>query len=285
MTEPSGSRWFVPLYEGLVEARHQGQMGPAIWLYLYCIKYALVAKNRGRLDYSHTEAALELGVQERTTRRWFCTLQEHGYINYRARKSHHLEIAVSNWRTVEEWQKARQQNGERTFVSSQDSERTNFVESTDKRTDIFCPSYIIAYSPIAIHLTVSQSDEPKPATMADVFRDLLAELKKSKNRPAALRQIYKFCFGGDDDSLPDYGYLGRVAKKVGGAERFAQIMWELTTRPPADPIGYIMKVNGKGASNATRRRDNQADRRRGNVPESHVADADQFANAPFGSDG
>ena len=284
MTEPSGSRWFVPLYEGLVEARHQKQMGRAIWLYLYCIKYALVANNGGQFRYSHIEAASELGMEERSIRRWFCTLQEYGYIEYRARKPYHLEIAVSNWRTVKEWKNTG--NGDRTHLSGHAGrERTDLSERTDKRTDIFGPSYIIAYSPIAIHLTVSQSDEPKPASMADVFRGLLAELKKSKNRPATLRQIYKLCFGGDDDSLPDYGYLGRVAKKVGGAERFAQIMWELTTRPPADPIGYIMKVNGKGASNATRRRDTQADRRRGKVPESHVADADQFANAPFGSDG
>jgi len=271
MTEPHGSRWFVPLYEGLVKAKHQEQMGPAIWLYLYCIKYALVTNNKGRFEYSHVDAASELGMQERTIRRWFTTLQEHGYIEYRARKSHHLEIAVSNWRTIEEWKNTR--NGERTFLSSQGRERTNFIESTDMRTDIFGPSYIIAYMPIAIHPYGSKNDQGE-TSIAEVFRGLLDTLKKSKNRSATLRQIYKLCFGGDDDSLPDYGHLGKVAKQVGGAERFAQIMWELTTRPPADPIGYIMKVYG--GKHATRQRD---DRRRGNLPPSETIDREMWDNA------
>ena len=276
MTEPSGSRWFVPLYEGLVKAKHQEQMGAAIWLYLYCIKYALVAKNHGRLEYSHVDAGSELGVQERTIRRWFATLQEHGYIEYRARKPYHLEIVVSNWRTIEEWKNTR--DGERTFLSSQGRERTKMSERTDMRTDIFGPSYIIAYMPIAIYPYGSQSDG-QDASVADVFRGLLDTLKKSKNRSATLRQMYKLCFGGDDDSLPDYGYLGRVAKKVGGAERFAQIMWELTTRPPADPMGYIMSLYGKGAKHAAHSRDSQADRRRGEVAEPEKADADEWAKA------
>jgi len=48
---------------------------------------------------------------------------------------------------------------------------------------------------------------------------------------------------------PAYGYLGKVAKKVGGAGRLADLLWQHSTRPPTgDLLAYILAVaKRKGA--------------------------------------
>ena len=43
--------------------------------------------------------------------------------------------------------------------------------------------------------------------------------------------------------LPAYGYLGKVAKQVGGAGRLADLLWQHSTRPPTgDLLAYILAV-------------------------------------------
>lgn len=75
--------------------------------------------------------------------------------------------------------------------------------------------------------------------LSQQFNTLLEELKTTKNKPATLKNVYTLCFG--EDAAPDYGYLGKTARKVGGAGRLAQLMFELVTRPPAgDVLAYIV---------------------------------------------
>jgi len=58
-----------------------------------------------------------------------------------------------------------------------------------------------------------------------------------------LRRIYEICFGGAD--VPDYGRFGKLAKQIGGAGRLAEIMWQLSTKPPTgDVLAYILAVYG-----------------------------------------
>lgn len=81
---------------------------------------------------------------------------------------------------------------------------------------------------------------PPPATsLSSQFHAYLEELKVTPNKPATLRSIYALCFGAD--AAPDYGYLGKTARQVGGAGRLAQLMFELVPRPPAgDVLAYIV---------------------------------------------
>jgi len=66
-------------------------------------------------------------------------------------------------------------------------------------------------------------------------------LKTGRNKPAILQALYALCFGGD---LPEYGYLGRVAKTIGGAGRLAEVMWQLTAKPPTgDVLAYILAMH------------------------------------------
>jgi len=68
-------------------------------------------------------------------------------------------------------------------------------------------------------------------------------LRDSGNYPAELRKIYALCFG--EAELPSYGMLGKVAKAVGGAGRLAEIMWQLSAKPPTgDVMAYILAAYG-----------------------------------------
>jgi len=101
---------------------------------------------------------------------------------------------------------------------------------------------INTYGSADAELTPSAS----PGTsITEQFRTLHEELKTATNKPAILRAVYVLCFG--EAGAPDYGYLGRTAKQVGGAGRLAQLMFELVTRPPAgDILAYIVaEENGR----------------------------------------
>lgn len=85
-----------------------------------------------------------------------------------------------------------------------------------------------------------------PTPLAAQFSDWLERLQEPKaNKAAILLEIHKGCFGRSE--LPDYGYIAKVAKQVGGAGRLAQLMFELVTRPPAgDILAYIVaEENGR----------------------------------------
>ncbi len=231
-----GSRWYFPVYEGLFAAEHCEKMGQALWLYGWIVARAHVAQAGGIITYNHETAAQELGKSKATIRAWFATLQEHGYISTRARKPYHLEVQVSKWRTVEEWWEARgtRQDGQILGTLGGESARESVKESARN------PAHV----PLTI--TLSHYEDPSgapsaPTSLVGAFRALEEQLKNSENRPAVLREIYQLCFG--DTDLPEYGYIGRAAKAVGGAGRLAQMMWESTARPPTgDPLAYFMAV-------------------------------------------
>lgn len=46
---------------------------------------------------------------------------------------------------------------------------------------------------------------------------------------------------------PDYGYLGKIAKKVSGAGRLAELLWQHSAKPPTgDVLAYILQSeNGR----------------------------------------
>jgi len=105
--EQTGSRWYFPIFEGLISAKHRDRMGPAIWLYLWLLSRAWVARDGGTLKYNHEQTAVDLGCTSRTVKSWFKTLQEHEYIETRARNPYDLDVRVTNWRLIEEWLEAK----------------------------------------------------------------------------------------------------------------------------------------------------------------------------------
>ena len=89
-----------------------------------------------------------------------------------------------------------------------------------------------------------------PKTFADEFSDVQAELKTDgSNKAAILRGWYIRCFG--EGGAPDYSYIGKVAKQVGGAGHLAALFMQLASRPPnGDVLAYIVATHkGKATGN------------------------------------
>lgn len=104
-----------------------------------------------------------------------------------------------------------------------------------------------------------QEDAPEaPETpILQTFADWQSMVKESSNRPAALRVMFSTLYPKSD--TPDFGYLGRVAKNVGGAGRLAELLWQHCTRPPTgDVLAYIQGVvKRQKERNATRQRNSR----------------------------
>lgn len=224
----NGSGWWTPVYEGLFDAKHCHAMGQAIWLYGWILMRAHVAQRNGSMAYNHDDAAVALHVSRSTVRNWFRTLQEYRYIYTRTRYPHHLEVVVSNWRPVEEWRDARQlTEGPKINTHTRDgpSECQSECQGECQGSDT-----LIISERIKSYLYPTGRNGDGPGTLSELFRAVWERLRDSGNYPAELRKIYALCFG--EVELPSYGMLGRVAKAVGGAGRLAEIMWQLSAKPP-----------------------------------------------------
>jgi len=69
----------------------------------------------------------------------------------------------------------------------------------------------------------------------------------SRDRSALLLEMFKMLYPERDP--PSFGYIGKVAKEVGGAGRLAELLWQHSTRPPTgDVLAYIRKAKMARAS-------------------------------------
>lgn len=77
-----------------------------------------------------------------------------------------------------------------------------------------------------------------PITM-DGWLDLI---EKANNKVAALHFMYRTLFPNHD--VPDYKYVGRVARDVGGHPRLGQLLWiACGYRPTGDALRYVKGMN------------------------------------------
>jgi len=94
----------------------------------------------------------------------------------------------------------------------------------------------------------SADADPPPPPVPSTFPEWQQAVRETKNRPAVLRQMCEVLYPGLDP--PDYGYIGKVARKVGGAGRLADLLWQHSPHPPTgDLLAYIQNVakgNGNG---------------------------------------
>ena len=64
-------------------------------------------------------------------------------------------------------------------------------------------------------------------------------LRDSSNRQACLLLMFETLYPGAVD-VPSFAYIGRVANKVGGAGRLAELLWQNAAKPPSgDVLAYI----------------------------------------------
>ena len=73
------------------------------------------------------------------------------------------------------------------------------------------------------------------------FQEWMALIKQSSNRTAVLHDMFEDLY--PQSVVPDYPYLGKVAREVGGAGRLADLLWQNCTRPPTgDVLAYCLKA-------------------------------------------
>lgn len=95
---PKKLDWWRPLWRGLVfnaGGKHRKQMGSAIWLYLYLLLH--VDGRNGRLSRSLVSISKDMGVPEKTVRKWLKRLQTRDYVT-RGRNNGRFCLQVVHYR-------------------------------------------------------------------------------------------------------------------------------------------------------------------------------------------
>lgn len=94
-------------------------------------------------------------------------------------------------------------------------------------------------------------DEPLAPAVSS-FADWTTKLQASKNRPAVLREAFEAFYPGRDP--PEFSYIGKVARSVGGAGRLLELLWQNSTRPPTgDVLAYCQGVHKNGKTKEVKR--------------------------------
>src|SRR5258706_10564380 len=88
----------IPVWNGILEARHRKGIGPAIWVYLWCLDRITIEVNGvgwllGRAPIKIERIAEELEEDYRSIRRCLERLDKHGYIT-RIRTPYGFTIGV-----------------------------------------------------------------------------------------------------------------------------------------------------------------------------------------------
>jgi hypothetical protein len=100
--------------------------------------------------------------------------------------------------------------------------------------------------------TPSANADPPEKLVPSTFPEWQAAIKDSNNRQATIRGMIDVLYPGLDP--PGYGYIVKVAGKVGGWGRLADLLWQHSTRPPTgDLLAYIQGV-AKGRDNGSGKR-------------------------------
>jgi len=119
--------------------------------------------------------------------------------------------------------------------------------------------------PLTGQASPSPVDSPKTETPTNL-EAWLAAVEASKNRQAVLLRMFQTLFPTRDP--PSYGYIGAVARDVGGAGRLAQLIWRAAAeRPTGDVLSYCKAIHKPreskqhGNGNAARSNDRPAGKR------------------------
>ncbi len=76
-------------------------------------------------------------------------------------------------------------------------------------------------------------------------------LRDSSNRQAVLVQMIQTLYPNSLD-VPSYAYVAKVASKVGGAGRLAELLWQNSAKPPSGDVLAYIQAQAKPGANGTR---------------------------------
>lgn len=228
---PTDNKWLV------IAKRAQVQPGIVSAIAWALLDYASQADERGSVkDFDVETYATFSGFEESAVNAVITAMQEKGVIGPDGRLTawdrRQPKREDDSAERVKEYRKRKrnvsQGDGEDVTQCNAESRSVTHGNNTDTDTDIETTT-----------LTGATSAPADSSSLAAQFHLLNEELKTTRNRPAKLAQVYALCFG--QDTCPDFAYLGKVAKSVGGAGRLAELMFELVPRPPTgDVLAYIV---------------------------------------------
>lgn len=93
----SKKNWWIPLWKGLLSAKHYQTMRNSLWLYLYFLIHA--NRYSGRLFRKISTVSNDMELNQRTISRWLKILKRNGYIET-IQKGHSLEIIITKWKPI-----------------------------------------------------------------------------------------------------------------------------------------------------------------------------------------
>ena len=100
--------WWAPIFRGLVmdtKAKHCQRMGSALWLFIYLILNA--NRRQGYLFRKIKTISTDMGISQRTIRRWLKILKDNGYIKTR-RTGRSPFIQVEKWKSLQKLGKSQE---------------------------------------------------------------------------------------------------------------------------------------------------------------------------------
>jgi DNA-binding MarR family transcriptional regulator len=89
--------WWIPLWIGILSAKHYQIMRSSLWLYLYFLLHA--NRNSGTLKRKIPTIARDMELNQRTISRWIKILKQNEYIETKP-NGHSLEIKITKWKTT-----------------------------------------------------------------------------------------------------------------------------------------------------------------------------------------
>jgi hypothetical protein len=94
----------------------------------------------------------------------------------------------------------------------------------------------------------TRAEEPNGTNVPTNLDGWLQQVKNGKNKQAALMRMFETLYPRATEK-PDFAYIGRVAKNVGGAGRLAALFWECSGKQiTGDVMQYVQgySKNHKG---------------------------------------
>ena len=88
------------MWRGLVvdaRAQHYRKMKSAVWLFMYLLLHA--DRKTGELRRKHATISRDMGISDRTSRRWMGRLCRHGYVSV-THTGRALVIHIKKWRSL-----------------------------------------------------------------------------------------------------------------------------------------------------------------------------------------
>ena len=237
---------FTPCLDALVEK--YGLIGAGVFgrVWRYC------QLNDGFCRASQETIATDLGLERRTVMRWLKILCADGFITDLTpnviNHAHHYKCtdAALSGVTLSDSTSVTESDSPLRGVTESDSKQGLGVTESDSQCQLKRHEDTETLSTETLPKVADAT--AKPATL----KEWLDWLQKTKNYPALLRRMLEIHY--PDNETPDFGYIGKIAKRMGrgvdGYRRLMQLAWVCSATPPVgDILAYFLTVHKGGNRN------------------------------------